>query len=161
MFPVARLSWRHQQLHGCRHHFRIRNVVCPLCLRLFVESAFAVGSGGTPDLGGFSNTIGSLADVAGSGGAITNTSAGAAAATLTTGGDNTSTSFASTINDGNGVLGLIKVGTGTMVLASENGYSGGTTISGGRRIAPPRASRRRVPSSAFAPTNSMRCRTAS
>jgi autotransporter-associated beta strand protein len=98
---------------------------------LSANSAFAIGSGGTLDLGGFNSTIGSLADVGGFGGSITNTSAGATAATLTTGGDNTSTSYAGTINDGNGALGLIKVGTGTMILANANGYSGGTTISGG------------------------------
>jgi hypothetical protein len=78
------------------------------------SSAFAVGSGGTLDLGGFDNTIGSLADVGGSGGSISNTSGAATAATLTTGGNNTSTSYAGTINDGNAALGLIKVGTGTM-----------------------------------------------
>ena len=95
------------------------------------SSAFAVGSGATLDLGGFSNTIGSLADIGGAGGSISNTSVSGAAATLTTGGDNSSTSYAGTINDGNGALALVKVGTGTMILANANGYSGGTTISGG------------------------------
>lgn len=94
------------------------------------SSAFAVGSGATLDLGGFSNTIGSLADIGGAGGSISNTSVSGAAATLTTGGDNSSTSYAGTINDGNGALALVKVGTGTMILANANGYSGGTTISG-------------------------------
>lgn len=95
------------------------------------SSAFSVGAGATLNLGGFSNTIGSLADIAGSGGSVSNTSIGATAATLTTGGNNTSTSFAGTINDGNGTLALTKVGTGTMILAGANGYSGGNTISGG------------------------------
>jgi autotransporter-associated beta strand protein len=93
------------------------------------SSAFAVGSGGTLDLRGFDNTIGSLADVAGSGGSVTNASA--TAATLTTGGNGFSTGYSGTINDGVGTVALVKVGTGVMQLSGASGYSGGTTISGG------------------------------
>ena len=59
------------------------------------------------------------------------TNAGAAAATLTTGGNNTSTTFSGVIQDGVGVTGLTKVGTGTFTLTGANTYTGGTTISAG------------------------------
>jgi autotransporter-associated beta strand protein len=71
-----------------------------------------------------SETIGSLAG----------TSTGASvlaigpAIVLTTGGDNSSTAFAGTIE---GQLTLTKIGIGTMTLTGANGYSGGTNFNGG------------------------------
>ena len=91
------------------------------------NSAFAVNSGATLDLNGFSNTIGSLSDVGGAGGTVTNNGTGNA--TLTAGGDNSSTSFSGTIQDGaTGTLALIKSGIGTLTLGGINTYSGGTTV---------------------------------
>jgi fibronectin-binding autotransporter adhesin len=69
--------------------------------------------------------VGSLAGA----GTVTNT--GVAGATLTTGGDNTSTTFSGVIQDGAGVTGLTKVGTGTFTLTGANTYTAGTTISAG------------------------------
>ena len=59
------------------------------------------------------------------------TNAGGAGAILTTGGNNTSTTFSGVIQDGAGVTGLTKVGTGTFTLTGANTYTGGTTISAG------------------------------
>src|SRR5262249_15477707 len=53
------------------------------------------------------------------------------AATLTTSGDNTSTTFSGVIQDGAGVTGLTKAGTGTFTLTGDNTYTAGTTISAG------------------------------
>jgi autotransporter-associated beta strand protein len=86
-------------------------------------SAFTVNA--TLDLGGFSNTIGSLAGS----GTVTNSSA--TAATLTAGGNNISTNFSGNLIDGTGALGLTKTGTDTLALTGANTYTGGTTISAG------------------------------
>lgn len=86
-------------------------------------SAFTVNA--VLDLGGFSNTVGSLAG----NGAVTNTGAGPA--TLSTGADNTSTLFSGALANGSSVLALNKVGLGTFILTGANTYTGGTTISGG------------------------------
>ena len=84
-------------------------------------------NGGTVDLNGLSETIGALN---GLGGTIKNT--GVAASTLTLGGTNgNSTGFFGTISDDVGTIALVKTGTGSMLLGSDNNYSGGTTISGG------------------------------
>src|SRR5262245_18873505 len=88
-------------------------------------SAHTVASGTFLDLFGFNQTIGSLA------GAGTVTNAGGAGATLTTGGDNTSTTFSGVIQDGAGVTGLTKGGTGTFTLTGDSTHTGGTTISAG------------------------------
>lgn len=86
-------------------------------------SAFTVNA--VLDLGGFSNTVGSLAG----NGAVTNTGAGPA--TLSAGADNTSTLFSGVLANGSSVLALNKVGLGTFILTGANTYTGGTTISGG------------------------------
>jgi autotransporter-associated beta strand protein len=94
------------------------------------NSAFAVNFGATLDLNGFNSTIGSLADGAFGGGTVTNN--GTSNTTLTAGGDNSSTLFSGTIQDGaSNTLALIKSGTGTLTLGGTNSYSGGTTVIGG------------------------------
>ena len=92
-------------------------------------SMITVNSGGTLDLAGFNQTIGSLSG----NGLVTNSGVinAGAAATLTTGGDNTSTTFAGTIQDGPSTLSLTKAGTGTFTLSGTNTYTGATTVNGG------------------------------
>jgi len=87
------------------------------------NSAFTVTS--VLDLNGFSNTIGSLSGT----GTVTNNDAGPAI--LTTGGDNAPSTFSGVLSDGSGTLGVTKTGSGTMILAGANTYTGGTTITGG------------------------------
>jgi autotransporter-associated beta strand protein len=62
-------------------------------------------------------------------GTVTNN--GTATAILTVGNDNTTRSFTGTFEDGTGVLQLTKIGTGTLILAGNNTYSGSTAISTG------------------------------
>jgi YVTN family beta-propeller protein/autotransporter-associated beta strand protein len=83
------------------------------------SSAFTVASGATLNLASFNQIIGSLAGA----GSVT-----LGSATLTTGNDNTSTTFSGTIS---GTGGLIKIGSGTLVLSGVNTYSGGTTLAAG------------------------------
>ncbi len=54
-----------------------------------------------------------------------------ATATLSVGGNNTSTSFGGTIENGVGTLNLVKLGSGTLTLAGANSYAGTTTVSAG------------------------------
>jgi autotransporter-associated beta strand protein len=89
-------------------------------------SAFTVRAGAFLDLGGFDQTIGSLA------GAGTVQNGGPAAAALTTGGDNTSTTFSGVIQDCCSSLAFTKVGTGTLTISGVNNtYTGATTVNGG------------------------------
>ena len=83
------------------------------------NSAFDVAA--TLDLHGFSNTIGSLSGT----GLVINSAT--APAILTAGKNDASTTFSGTIQDGNGVLGLTKIGTGTLTL------TGATLIRAARR----------------------------
>jgi autotransporter-associated beta strand protein len=93
-------------------------------------SAVALGLGGTLQLNGFSQSIGSLTG----GGVVTNNSS--TSATFTVGNDGTSpASFYGVLSDttasNTGTLALTKVGDGIMALSGLNTYSGGTTVSDG------------------------------
>jgi autotransporter-associated beta strand protein len=92
------------------------------------NSAFTLNNGTSLDLGGFSNSVGSLAGIAGS--VVRNSTA--TPATLTEGGLGTSTTFGGNIIDGAGApLSLTKIGAGTLTLSGVNTYSGRTTINAG------------------------------
>jgi autotransporter-associated beta strand protein len=95
-----------------------------------VSSSLVVGPNGTFDLGGFSDSVGSLAGATPTtGGFVTNTGA---AATLTIGADNTSQTFAGIITAATpSNLALTKVGSGTQTLTNSELYAGATTINGG------------------------------
>ncbi len=82
-------------------------------------------TGGTFDLGGFNQTISTLAGT----GNITSSNGNA---TLTVGNGNTTFSYGGNFSDSNsGVLSVTKIGTGTLTLTSGNNFSGGITIAGG------------------------------
>ena len=89
------------------------------------SSALTVASGAVFDMGGFGDTVGSLAGA----GSVTNS--GVATATLSSGGSNASTSFSGVASDGAGLLALTKTGTGTLTLSGNNTYTGLTTLSAG------------------------------
>ena len=95
----------------------------------FGTGRVSVATGATLDINGNNVSIGSLSDVSGAGGTVTN--ADSVVATLTVGSDNTSTTFSGVIQDGVHTTALTKAGTGVLTLAGTNAYSGATTINGG------------------------------
>ena len=90
-------------------------------------SAHTVSAGAILRLNNFDATIGSLA------GAGTVENGGTAnARTLTVGGDNTSTTFSGTLQNGGAFgLGLAKVGTGALTLSGANTNTGNIAVNGG------------------------------
>ena len=95
----------------------------------FGTGRVSVATGATLDINGNNVSIGSLSDVSGAGGTVTN--GDSVGATLTVGSDNTSTTFSGVIEDGTHTTALTKTGTGTLTLAGANTYTGITTIGGG------------------------------
>lgn len=91
-----------------------------------IDNSTALIVDGTFDMAGFNETVGSLEGS----GIITSSAAGKIV--LTTGGDNTSTEFSGTIEDGSATsLGLTKTGSGILTLSDASTYTGATTISSG------------------------------
>jgi autotransporter-associated beta strand protein len=90
------------------------------------SSAFTVDGNGTLDLGGFSNTIGSL----NGGGLVTNTGP-LSPAILTVGADGSGATFSGILADGASSIGLTKIGGGLMLLNGSSTYSGPTLVSVG------------------------------
>ena len=92
-------------------------------------SAVNVAAGATFNLGGFSQSIGSLAGA----GNVT-TVGGSGSDTLTLGNDGTiAAPFSGTISNAPGgrLIGVIKVGSGAATFSGVNTYSGGTTLTQG------------------------------
>jgi autotransporter-associated beta strand protein len=89
-----------------------------------------VGANGIFDLGGNSQSVASLSDYGGSGGAVTNS--GAAPVTLTISGSG-STTFSGAIADtaSSNAVSLVKSGTSTLTLAGANSYRGATALNAG------------------------------
>jgi fibronectin-binding autotransporter adhesin len=115
--------------------------------------SITTGAGGVAanavlDLGGFSQTIGSLAGsvtggIAGENiASVTNiiTNSGSSNATLTFGALGTNTTFFGTIQDGpTNTTAIVKTGTGSTLFQSTNTFSGGVTITGGSLLVTPPA----------------------
>ena len=89
-----------------------------------------LASGATLDLTGTSQTIASLVDIGGNGGAVTNSAGTPATLTLSSANTNTFSGKICDASTGN-ALSLIKSGSGTQNLNGANNYNGNTTVNGG------------------------------
>lgn len=90
-------------------------------------SALSIGATGVLDMGGYSQTVGSLAGL--SEGLVTSSITGGLV--LTT-GDATNTSYAGSIENGIATsIGIVKTGLGILTLSGNSTYSGTTVINGG------------------------------
>ena len=116
-------------LGGTDTYLGSTTIVSEATLRTFSETALSPASaliiGGTLDVNGFSNEVGSLAG----GGTVTN--GDTFDAVLKAGGDNSSTVFSGALEDGTDPLGLTKVGLGTLRLSGSSAYSDPTTVTAG------------------------------
>ena len=96
---------------------------------LGLNSAVTVNANSILDIG-FNTTIGSLAG-GGANSFVQDKELAPGPTTLTTGTLNTDTTYSGVIQNGAGVLSLVKVGAGTQTLTGTNTYTGGTTLFAG------------------------------
>jgi autotransporter-associated beta strand protein len=92
-------------------------------------SPLQLAAAGRLDLGGVRQTVGSLSDYAGAGGLVLNNASGAAV--LIVGHDGADAAFSGVIQDGTGLVAVVKTGAGTQSLHGLNSFGGETTISNG------------------------------
>jgi fibronectin-binding autotransporter adhesin len=88
----------------------------------------------TYDLGGHNQTVAGLATIASANNFVTSGAAGTIALTVNNDSSNANAAnntFGGVIQNGSGVVGLIKSGNLTLTLGGINTYTGGTTINGG------------------------------
>jgi autotransporter-associated beta strand protein len=98
-------------------------------LTMNVTQGESAGKFGTLNLNGTSQSVGNLA---GNAYAMILNNATGTTSTLTIGNGNAGGgNFGGVIVNGNGIMALTKVGTGTITLSGTNTYSGGTTVIGG------------------------------
>jgi autotransporter-associated beta strand protein len=104
--------------------------------RLIADSATALSSGamtldgGLLDVNGYSFSFANLNSTT-NGGIVQNGNTNGLSAVVTVGTDNTSTGFGGALVTGTSMLGLTKVGTGTLNLSGTNSYAGPTVVSNG------------------------------
>ena len=97
-----------------------------------IGSAVQIASGGTLDLNGTTQTVGSLADSGGGGGTVNN-SAPSTPVTISFNPASGSTTFSGTISDTSSAnaVSLLKSGNGTQTLSGSSSYRGTTILVGG------------------------------
>ena len=123
--PLTGSSW---------HVYGFSNQLIPI---LPTATPLTIAAGSTLDLGGVNQQVASLSDYSpGSGGSIINSNT-AAASVLTLSASGGSTTFSGQIAGGgsNGIIGLLLAGSGTLVLAGSDTYTGGTDVEGGTLVA--------------------------
>ncbi len=84
-------------------------------------------NGGTLDMHGYNVNVGAI-----SGSSVVDSLTGPAI--LTAGNGDATSTFAGSIQDGNGIVGLTKVGAGAITLSGNNLYTGATIVSGGKLV---------------------------
>lgn len=94
-----------------------------------IATPLRIAGGATLDLGGIGQTVGSLSDLGGTGGTVTNS--WISSGVLSVGNDNGTASFSGTLA---GLLSLSKVGTGTQVLHGVNTFTGPTALNAGTLV---------------------------
>jgi fibronectin-binding autotransporter adhesin len=81
--------------------------------------------GGVLDIGGRAIAVKAMA------GSGTITSSAPGTLVITAGSGDATSTFSGSIQNGNATVGLVKTGTGTLIISGSNTYSGGTTINAG------------------------------